>query len=276
MRRVCPTGSGGEPCGARSHGERGPGIRRARLSQPGQGQGAWGRGLGPRASPQAGRCGWRAGSWLARGSRPSSAPYGDQAGRPQLSCLPAWGCAPSKHLLTAEDSLPGRVVRSGASARGDRPGPGGALTSCRRCSFLSCAISRVRLVSTSRRRCCSSLICFIRATCVWGGTAVRPGAVPRGLSPTLAELEADLPPGQAPKRDGLTARLAVQASPRGRVQHGPHGSGHGPWWPHPEPPPGPSLCDGAELLWGELPGQAHGDRENQKHGWSPHCMPRPS
>lgn len=45
--------------------------------------------------------------------------------------------------------------------------PRGALTSCRRCSFLSCAISRFLLVSASRRRCCSSRICFIRAT--WDG-----------------------------------------------------------------------------------------------------------
>lgn len=42
-----------------------------------------------------------------------------------------------------------------------------ALTSCRRCSFLSCAISRFLFVSTSRLRCCSSRICFISAT--WNG-----------------------------------------------------------------------------------------------------------
>ena len=259
MRRVCPTGSGGEPCGARSRGERGPGIRRASLSasSPNQGRGkepgveGWARGPLRRLNAAAGVLGpgWHGAPGPARNHT------GTRLGARSCPAFPRGAALASKHLLTAEDGLPGRVVRRGASARGDRPGPGGALTSCRRCSFLSCAISRVRLVSTSRRRCCSSLICFIRATCVGGYSREAGGSASGPVPYSPQNLKLTCPPSQAPKRNGLTASLAVQASPRGRVQHGPHSSGHGPWWPHPEPPPGPSLCDGAELLWGELPGR---------------------
>lgn len=56
--------------------------------------------------------------------------------------------------------------------------PSQALTSCRRCSFLSCAISRFLLVSASRRRCCSSRICFISATCEEGPVCHCPGHPP--------------------------------------------------------------------------------------------------
>lgn len=46
------------------------------------------------------------------------------------------------------------------------PRGGCELTSCLRCSFFSWAISRFRLASISLLLCCSSFICFIRATCV--------------------------------------------------------------------------------------------------------------
>lgn len=216
------------------------------------GRGAWGRGLGPAGLT----AGWRLGLaclvLAGVGLQTHLGTTREQPGRPQPSCPPAFGRA----CLQAPPHRRGRpagarVVRRGASARGDGLGPGSALTSCRRCSFLSCAISRVRLVSTSRRRCCSSRICFIRATCVcvWG-YGCEAGAVPRGLSPLSTELQADPPPGQAPKRNGLTASLAVQVSPCSRVQHAPMAlvtAPGGPTWSHRQGPAGvgPACMAGA-------------------------------
>lgn len=101
----------------------------------------------------------------------------------------------------------------------------GALTSWRRCSFFSCAISRFLLVSTSRRRCCSSRICFIRAT--WDGQSGRwdPAAhTLRGVR-TRAGDGQPLPP---PPLQGPSGPIAQAAWRRRGLPTGPTTSGPGP------------------------------------------------
>lgn len=138
---------------------------------------------------------------------------------------PCWGLtAPKDATGTAgTPSVTSWYLRAPWGAGAAQPPPpqhrdtrkGWLLTSWRRCSFLSCAISRFLLVSASRLRCCSSRICFISAT--WGGKKHRHGVG------TLTSARVTPPQDQKPSllpQAGQGFRLVPWKSPRGCSQGG--------------------------------------------------------
>lgn len=229
--------------------------------------------------------GWRGAPGLARNHT------GTRLGARSCLALPRGAALASRHLLSAEDGLPGpgwsaRVPVHGERGRGPEApsppaaaAPSGAARSPGSAWFPPAAAAAAPPASASS------------GPPVGGGGSGREaggsasGPVP--YSPQSLKLTrplAKLPTGTAflPAWPCRRHHVAGPARPP-RLWPWPLAA---PTCSHRQGPAGVgpacvargrhSCLDGAELLWSESLGQAHSDHKNQEHGWSPHCMPRPS